>query len=191
MLKVCGITNVEDALLAVEVGASYIGMIIDAESPRLIDTSVAKDIASVLPKHVKAVGVVDSRKKLDLEKILDSGVSVVQLHWATPSAYYEAKNTLEPYSINVAVAVTGLNLWPKVNVEYFLVDVKELEGKLISWAFRDKGIVGVAGKITPENVREVVELTKPDLVDVSSGVEAKPGKKDPEKLKALAEALGL
>ena len=191
MLKVCGITNVEDASLAVEVGASYVGMIIDADSPRLIEANVAKEIVSILPKHVKAVGVVDSRRRLNLDKVLNSNVSVVQLHWATPRAYYEAKETLEPYSISVTVAVSELSLWPKVEAEYFLVDVKDLEGKLISWAFRDKGTVGVAGKITPENVKEVVELTKPDLVDVSSGVEAKPGKKDPEKLRSLAEALGL
>ncbi len=191
MLKICGITNVEDASLAVEYGASYIGMIIDARSPRLIDSRVARDIVSVLPKHVKAVGVVDARKKLDMDKILNSNVNVVQLHWAFPEAYFRAKDTLDHYSISVAIAIDELKLWPKIDVEYILIDVKSVEGKLIAWGFRDKGLLGVAGKITPENVREVVELTKPELVDISSGIELKPGKKDPSKLKALIEALGL
>jgi len=191
LLKVCGVTNVEDATLAVEVGASYVGMIIDAESPRLIDPQKAREIVSILPKHVKPVGVVDARKELDLEKVLDSGVRVVQLHWARPESYFKAKDALEPYSISVAIAVSELKMWPKVKVEYALIDVKDLDGKLIAWGMRHLRPLGVAGKITPENVREVVELTKPDLVDVSSGIEKEPGKKDPSKLKALAEALGL
>ncbi len=191
MLKVCGVTNADDAALAVEVGASYVGMIIDAESPRLVSPERAREIVSVLPNHVKPVGVVDARKELDLEKVLNSGVRVVQLHWANPGSYFKAKEALESYSISVAIAVNELSLWPKVKIEYALVDVKDLDGKLIAWGLRHLKPLGVAGKITPENVKEVVELTKPELVDVSSGVEKEPGKKDPSKLRALAEALGL
>ncbi|NPA85046.1 MAG: phosphoribosylanthranilate isomerase [Crenarchaeota archaeon] len=183
-------TRAEDAELAVEVGASYVGMIIDAPSPRLIPPERARDVASVLPGHVKAVGVVDARKELDLERILNSGVSVVQLHWATPQSFVRARELLGGYGISVAVAPLEAGAFKYSGAEYVLWDKKDWESKFLFWGIR-QGISGIAGKITPENVKEIISAFKPDLIDVSSGVEREPGIKDPEKVRRVAEVVGL
>jgi len=189
-LKVCGVTNPEDAEVAVEAGASYVGVIIDAPSPRLVGPEAARDVASVLPSHVKPVGVVDARKPLDLDKVLNSGVKVVQLHWGDESSFLRAKLLLEGYGVSVAVAPLRATPFKYAGAEYVLWDKKSFEEKFVSWGARWTK-VGVAGKVTPENVKEVVALFKPDLIDVSSGVEVKPGVKDPEKVMKVAEVIGL
>jgi len=190
MLKVCGVTRPEDAELAVEAGASYVGIIIGAKSPRLVSPERAKDIASVLPKHVKPVGVVDARKRLDLETVLNSGVTVVQLHWGSPESFLEAKEVLSPYGVSVAVAPERATPFKYEGAEYVLWDKKGWEEKFAFWGLR-QGVAGIAGRITPDNVREVVAAFKPDLVDVSSGVEKEPGIKDPAKVRKVAEVIGL
>ncbi len=190
MLKICGVTRPEDAELAVDVGALYVGVIIGARSPRFVDAGRARDIVSVLPRHVKAVGVVDARKELDLDKVLRSEVQVVQLHWGGPESFLKAKRVLEAYGISVAIAPESLSAFKYEGAEYVLWDKKTLEEKFGSWGLR-YARVGVAGRITPENVKEIVSLFKPDLVDVSSGVEKEPGVKDPEKVRKVAEVIGL
>ena len=193
MVKVCGVTNPEDAELVVEAGASYVGVIIDAASPRLIPPKRAFEVGSVLPRHVKLVGVVDARKPLDLDLVLNSGVEVVQLHWASYESYLSAEDLLKPYSISIALASPSFTGWPleKVNVEYVLVDVKD-HNKKPEEVGRARALgspVGVAGSLNPENVKEVVKTVKVDMVDVSSGVEERPGKKDPKKLREFVEAV--
>ena len=189
-LKVCGVTSPRDAWLAVEAGAIYVGVIIDAEAPLLVTPEEAKDIASVLPGHVKVVGVVDARKPLNLEVILRSGVKVVQLHWATPATFLRALELLEPYDVSVAVAPTEPSAFKYKGAEYILWDKKDFEGKFASWGSR-WAKVGVAGKIAPDNVKAIVYTFKPDLIDVSSGVEVAPGVKDPSKVMKVAEVIGL
>ena len=190
MLKVCGVTRPEDAELAVEVGASYVGIIVDAKSPRLVEPERARDVASVLPRHVKVVGVIDARKPLNLDLILNSGVNVVQLHWGNPETFLAARETLEGYGIRVAVAPERVSTFKYEGAEYVLWDKKDFEGKFHAWGIR-WSVLGIAGKVNPENVKEIVSLFKPDLVDVSSGVEKEPGIKDPEKVKRVAEVIGL
>ena len=194
ILKVCGVTNEGDALLAIEAGALYIGFIIGAKSPRLVDPEIVREISSVFPRHVKAVGVVDARKALDLDLVLKSEVRVVQLHWATWERYEEVKEILANYGIGVALATNSNEGWPLsklIDVEYFLVDVKDHERKvqLVNW-FRalSPPILGVAGGLRVENL-EVLSGLKVDMVDVSSGIELRPGKKDPRLLRAFAEGV--
>jgi len=193
ILKVCGVTNPADAELAVELGASYVGVIVGAKSPRLIDPQRASDIASVLPKHVKLVGVVDARKSLDLDVILNSDVEVVQLHWASYQAYSRAKGILEGYDISIALASQSFKGWPleRLETEYVLVDVKDHARKPeeVGRARALGDVVGVAGSLTPENVKAVINSVKVDMVDVSSGVEERPGKKDRRKLSEFARAV--
>ncbi len=191
LLKICGVTNGDDALLAVEAGASYLGFIIDARSPRLVEPKTVRDIISTLPKHVKAVGVVDSRKELNLVRILESGVNVVQLHWSTPERYERVKDLLTSHGLGVALAVNSKARWLSGDfrgVEYLLVDVKDHSKKLelIGWfASFSPPLLGVAGGLRVNNL-SILKYLKVDLVDVSSGVEARTGKKDPKLLREFA-----
>ncbi len=191
ILKVCGVTNVDDAIASVEVGALYVGMIIGAKSPRLIDPTRAKEISSSLPKHVKPVGVVDARKEPMLDVVLNSGVRVVQLHWATYESYLRWRDELKHYGISVALASPSFRDWPieRLDAEYVLVDVKDHQRKAEEVGrARKLGIrVGVAGGLRPDNLSKVLKDLKVELVDVSSGVEREPGRKDLELLRRFAE----
>ncbi|UXD22634.1 hypothetical protein IPA_06865 [Ignicoccus pacificus DSM 13166] len=195
-VKICGVTNPKDAELAVEAGAHYVGVIIGAKSPRLIPPERSKEIASILPSHVKLVGVVDARKELDLDLILRSSVRVVQLHWASYQSYKRALELLKPYSVSVALASPSFKDWPleRLEVEYLLVDVKDHEKKAeeVGRARPLAKTLGIAGGLNPNNLRDVLRGVKVDMVDVSSGVEKVKGKKDPEMVRAfVSSALGL
>ncbi|ALU12444.1 hypothetical protein EYM_03810 [Ignicoccus islandicus DSM 13165] len=192
LLKICGLTNEEDALLAVEVGALYLGFIIDAKSPRLVNPQIVRDIASIIPRHVKIVGVIDSRKEPNIDVILGSSVDIVQLHWAEPESYEKWRHLLSNYDIGIALAVNSQEGWTlnKIrDIEYLLIDVKNHNSKvtLTTWfKFLSPPLLGVAGGLRVENLSILKELNV-DLVDVSSGIESKPGKKDPVLMRMFAE----
>jgi phosphoribosylanthranilate isomerase len=186
-VKICGITNSEDALAAVEYGADALGFVF-AKSPRQITKEQARDIIENLPPFVSPVGVFVDEQIDTLKEICGfCGIHTVQLHGNESPLYL---NDFKGYKIIKAFRVKDEDdLKPLANYKphAFLLDsyVKGVmggTGLTFNWEIARKahkyGTIILSGGLTPENVKEAIQVVKPHAVDVSSGVESSPGKKD-------------
>jgi phosphoribosylanthranilate isomerase len=186
-VKICGITNNEDALAAVESGADALGFVF-AKSPRQVTKEQARDIIEKLPPFVSPVGVFVDEKADTIKEICGfCGIHTVQLHGNEAPLYL---NDLKGYKIIKAFRVKDEDdLKPLTNYKShaFLLDsyVKGVMGGTgvpFKWEITRQahkyGAIILSGGLTPENVREAICIVKPYAVDVSSGVESSPGKKD-------------
>lgn len=191
-VKICSITNVEDALLAVQYGADAIGLIF-AESRRQVTADQAKEIVQAIPPFITTVGVfMDQPLEFVMETLHASGVDVVQLHGDESPEYCSRIDRRVIKRIKVKSSDTGdfiLNRMKPFADYDFLLDPGAGDGQIFNWRIVSKLNVPfiLAGGLTPDNVWAAIQLAKPVGVDVSSGVEAYPGKKDPEKLKAFIQ----
>ena len=192
-VKVCGITNLEDALLSVKYGADALGFVF-TQSPRKISPEVARDIILELPPFIFKVGVFVN-SPLDEVKGIKSfcGLDLVQLHGDEEPDYC---SSLAPWVIKAFQVKDEsiLSILPQYRVKAYLLDTYSESrrggtGKVFNWeiAHRAKGLgwVILAGGLTPDNVSEAILKADPYAVDVSSGVESQPGRKDPLKLSSF------
>ncbi len=192
-VKICGITNVDDALAAVEYGADALGFVF-ARSPRQVAPRKVKEIVAQLPPLVTKVGVfVDSDLAEIRRTISFCDLDLVQLHGSEGP---EMCTALFP---RVIKAFTVDNLpQPEVlrgyRVAAFMIDKEKGSHTppeqiwAIAREMTTHGRVILAGGLTPENVIEAIRVARPYAVDVASGVEAKPGKKDIRKVEAFIRA---
>lgn len=191
-IKICGITNLEDALLAVELGADALGFVF-APSPRQVDPEHAAAIIRELPPFVTTVGLVVDQAPLPL--LEQCPVDVIQFHGAeTPEQVAQlGRRAIKAFRIR---SEEDLAVLPQYDAAAaFLLDayvpgIMGGTGRQFPWRLaleaRDLGKpVIVAGGLTPDNVELCIRTTAPYGVDVSSGVEASPGRKDPEKLRTF------
>ncbi|HMI86753.1 MAG TPA: phosphoribosylanthranilate isomerase [Polyangiaceae bacterium] len=199
-VKICGITNVEDAELAVENGASAIGLNFVPTSPRLIDVEMARRIVERVGARTLTVVVVADRGAEDLRALLRAtGARCLQLCGEeSPELVAELlPHAYKSVRIGTAADVTGASLYPG---EHLLVDAK-VEGKLggtgktLDWALveplaRARNLT-LAGGLRPSNVADAIRCVRPFCVDVASGVErdGDARRKDPEKLGAFLRAV--
>jgi phosphoribosylanthranilate isomerase len=198
-VKVCGVTRVEDALLAAELGADAIGFIFWPDSPRFIDSSRARAIAKALPPRVPTIGVFVDQPEEEVRRVAEAvRLSGIQLHGNESMEF--ARTMLQP--VIKAVPVTA-DFVPE-SVDRFPAEVTVLldahdavrrggTGRTIDWSLAASAAVRrpvfLSGGLTPANIREAVARVNPYGVDLSSGVESSPGVKDPAKLRALFGAL--
>lgn len=199
-IKICGIKTLDDALAAVEVGADYLGFNFYPKSPRFVERQVCADIASVLKKehpHIKRVGVFVNSSVEEMKDILDTcSLDLAQLHGDETVAMLEG---LDGKGFKAFRGIPAdVNRFARDDVPAFLVDasVKGLyggSGVTADWdgaaELAKEYSLLLAGGLTPENVAEAVGRVKPWGVDVASGVESVPGKKDPSKMKAFVQAV--
>ncbi len=190
-IKICGITNVEDALQAVEAGADALGFVFYAKSPRFITPQEAQTIIAELPPLVTTVGLFVNEPMPRIRRAMAAArLDVVQLHGdESPQDCL-----LEPLRVIKALRVqdaSSLAAADSYQVSALLLDAWCDEayggtGKRFDWQLA-KRLTGqrsliLAGGLNPENIIDAVRLVKPYGVDVSSGVEARPGKKDHQKV---------
>jgi phosphoribosylanthranilate isomerase len=185
-IKVCGITRVEDALHAVEQGATAIGFVFWPRSPRAVTAAQAAEISSRLPSHVMRVGVfVDEPVSGIRTTVGQVGLTAVQLHGDEPPAYADVLDWPVLRAVSVADLTQASELWAPATA--LLVDnIDPIRrggtGTSIDWAqaaaIAHTRKVVLAGGLTPENVAGAIHAVHPFGVDVSSGVEAAPGVKD-------------
>ena len=183
--KICGITNLEDALHAVACGADALGFVFYEKSPRYITPEAAARITDALPPFVERVGLFVHHTPDDVNRISHlAGMSLAQIHFEVDEAYLEA---LQVRSLPVIRARSPEDI-DRFADRYRLVDAYVAgyggEGKRLAlewFAGRDNSAIVLAGGLTPENVAEVAGYGFYG-VDVSSGVEASPGRKDPAKV---------
>jgi phosphoribosylanthranilate isomerase len=190
-VKICGITNVEDALLAVEAGADALGFIFVEGTPRYVTPAAAAAITRALPPFVTAVGVFWDHPQGHVKAVVEAcGLRALQLHGD------EKPEDAGRYELPVikTIKVAGpqdLARMAGYRVAAFLLDSaarwsegeprRPIEWQLARMAASHGRIILSAG-LTPENVARAVGIARPYAVDVNSGVEARPGQKDPDKL---------
>jgi phosphoribosylanthranilate isomerase len=192
-VKICGITQYEDAKAAVSLGVDAIGFIFYPKSPRAIHPLDAKEIIKRLPPFVSKVGVFVDETAATIMKIVNAtGIDTVQLHGK------------EPPSICDELGVTLIKAFPvgpdfdllsfeKYKVSGYLLDTWNESmhggsGKTFDWSIANKamlkfGNVILAGGLGPSNIREALEAVHPYAVEFNSGVEIKPGIKNPHKMR--------
>ena len=193
-VKICGITNAEDALLAAGLGADAVGMIF-AASPRRITTGEARDIVRRLPPEVLPVGVFRNESKERVAETANTlGLRAVQLHGReTPE---ETRWVAERVPIVIrAFAATDPAL---LNAEAYgarrlLIDsATPGSGQVFDWAVLEGAPINkpfiLAGGLDPDNVADAVRTVRPWGIDVATGVEASPGRKDPAKVRRFMAA---
>jgi phosphoribosylanthranilate isomerase len=190
ILKVCGITRLGDAEHALAQGATALGFIFWAGSPRYIEPERAAEIIAALPVGVTTVGVFVN-EPIDRVRTVAAAarVTVVQLHGDEPAAYGEELGYPIFRSATVDQASDVISTWPARTP--LLLDAADRTrrggtGQMVDWSraaeIARRAPVILAGGLTPENVAHAVDLVEPYGVDVSSGVEASPGIKDPAKV---------
>lgn len=192
-VKICGITNEDDALLAVAMGADAVGFVF-APSPRQVAAQQAYDITRRLPPEILTVGVFrDEHPKLVLDTINRAGLKAAQLH-GNESADVVAQVAASLRWVIKAYPAGS----PKVAeasslpTDLILLDAPAPgSGRMFDWTLAGEVPEGMrlilAGGLDPDNVADAVRAVEPWGVDVSSGVEKSPGRKDPIKLKRFVE----
>ncbi|MEK7881041.1 MAG: phosphoribosylanthranilate isomerase [Deltaproteobacteria bacterium] len=204
-VKICGITNLDDALFAAESGADALGFVFWKKSPRFVEPSVVKAIVKALPPFVSCVGVFVDEEASRVNGIArQAGLSCVQLHGSETPEFCRGMElrVIKAFRIKVTPFYKGglggikqgndIASLSGYDVSAFLLDSYSEgapggTGKVFDWdcAIEAKkyGKVILAGGLTPGNIEEALRKVGPYGVDVSSGVESSPGKKDKVKVK--------
>lgn len=203
-VKICGVTNWPDARCACDAGADFLGFNFYRRSPRYIDPVRARAIVRRLPKGTASVGIFVNEPEDDLVRIAKIvGLNYVQLHGdETPAAVSRLRRALPTVRIIKAIRVRKTfhvkQLSRFRDATAILLDGFDGRrlggtGKTFDWplAARANGQTRIvlAGGLTPENIAEAIRAVRPYAVDVCSGVESSPGKKDRAKIKALMRAV--
>jgi phosphoribosylanthranilate isomerase len=203
-VKICGITNAEDALAAVEAGADALGFIFYQKSPRYIVPAVATQIIAGLPPLITPVGVFVNEGVATVRSIMDTcGLAMAQLHGDESAAYCRelSRPAMKALRLKDRGSLLALAEYQgRGGVRGFVLDTfSELAyggtGQLTDWMLAAEvakaSSVLLAGGLSPENVAEAIRTVRPYAVDVSSGVESAPGKKDHAKVRAFLDAVAV
>ncbi len=193
-VKICGITSEEDALLAVAMGADAVGFVF-APSPRQMAPNKVREIASRLPPEILTVGVFrDSSKQQVIQTVQTCGLRAAQLHGReSPEVTRAVRDRVGLVIKGLPAGDPALEHWDEYGADALLLDApRPGSGEVFDWSLAD-GVplnrkVILAGGLTPGNVADGIAAVRPWGVDVSSGVEAAPGRKDPTKVRAFVKA---
>lgn len=194
-IKICGISRLEDALVAAESGATAIGFNFYSRSKRYVTPRIAAKISTQLSNSVKRVGVFVNAGRNEIEAIRNEvPLDMLQFHGD------EMPEAINGYTIPVIKAVrittAPFDVLARYSVDAFLLDSFSPEefggtGKIFDWNIARQatsfGNIILAGGLTPENIEEAISSAHPFGVDVSSGVEISPGIKDHEKVKLFVQ----
>lgn len=201
-VKICGITRLEDAKLAVENGADALGFNFCPDSPRKISVSQARGIISRLPRRVTAVGVFVNMPAPEVLRIARTAkLGAVQLHGEeSPEAVARlAKHFPVIKALRVRPSFRMSHLAKYSAATAFLLDgfdrhLRGGTGRTFHWKLarqKKRPPLILAGGLTKQNVRSAIRAAKPSAVDVCSGVERSPGRKDPQKIRDFFAAIAV
>lgn len=198
-VKICGITCTEDASFASDSGADYVGFVFHRHSPRYVTPAAAREICLQVPGTVKKVGVFVNMPASEVTEVVEEcRLDVVQLHGDEDAAGYVnvAKRIWRALRLVSGKWTPDPNDW---KCERMLVDATVADGRYggtgatADWTtarqLASKRSVMLAGGLTAENVASGIETVRPAGVDVVSGVEAFPGRKDPVKVKRFIDTV--
>jgi phosphoribosylanthranilate isomerase len=201
-IKLCGITTLDDARLAVDAGAWAVGCILWPQSPRACDPAAAASIAAAVRRRAHVCGVFVNQPLDEVAGLVDGlGLTMVQLHGDEGPAFCaEVARRTGAKVMKAAQVRTGADVQA---LEAFHTDFHMLDahlpglrggtGETFDWelvrARRSKVPLVLSGGLNPENIAEAIAATRPFAVDTASGTEAGPGIKDPAKVAAFVEAV--
>jgi phosphoribosylanthranilate isomerase len=199
-IKICGITNLEDALLACELGADALGFIFYPQSPRKVAPETAREIIAQLPPFVASVGVfVDEAATVVQELAARVGLDWVQLHGQESPEYCRnlGRKVIKGFRIQDEDSLRRLADYQGAAQALLLDTYKQGQvggtGTAFDWRLAREakkfGRIILAGGLNPDNVAMAIGTALPAAVDAASGTEAAPGKKDPAKLRAFFKAV--
>jgi len=199
-IKICGITNIPDALYAVELGADALGFIFYQKSPRYITPQAVRVIIDALPPFVTTVGVVVNESIDSVREILaTSGCDMAQLHGDETSAYIDALARPAMKCLSIAGPEDLAPIAQFTNARAIMLDTKVERqsggtGIAFDWHIARQAQhcgrpIVLAGGLRPENVAEAIRIAQPQAVDISSGIEAEPGKKDHQRMRQFFAAV--
>lgn len=200
-VKVCGITRLEDALLAIELGADALGFIFYPKSPRNISIEDAKNITGKLPPFVQTVGVFVNEEVDVVRDIARSAtLDIVQLHGNEDTSYMKALGLKFIKALRVSTHEDVLPAKDFISagasailLDTYKVGIEGGTGETFDWEIalkaKEYGPIVLSGGLNPENVASAIAQVSPYAIDVCSGVEASPGKKDIDKMRAFFDAL--
>ena len=198
-IKICGITNIDDARAAVAAGADALGFNFYNRSPRYIAAPAAREIVEQLPSSILTVGVfVNEESAESVKKIAaEAGVTAFQLHGDESPAY--CRELSDRYVIKT-LTVSGdfdIQMTQNYDVDAIMLDTRDISlrggtGRVFDWSVaREVNAVVpklfLAGGLSPENISEAIELVRPYAVDACSALEDRPGIKNHERMRAFVE----
>lgn len=198
-VKICGITRAQDAALAARLGAAWVGFVFWRQSPRFVEPQTAMAILAALPPHVAGVGVFVDQPVDEINAIADQvGLAAVQLHGGESGAACGGcrRRVIKAIRLSAESTVDDLDaVWAKATVLLDAFDPVRMggTGRRVDWALagriaqRRRTIL--SGGLRAENVSDAVRLVAPYGLDVSSGVESRPGVKDPDRMRAFFQAV--
>ncbi len=193
MVKVCGITNSDDALAAVEAGASALGFNFYPGSPRYLTIDAAGALCAEIPEGVLKVGVFVGEAAQKISSVArEVGLEVAQIHGNDAPDFPEAVRIWQAFRVDRPALAGDVRSWP---AEAFLIDTPSDSlyggtGRAFEWS-RVSGLPGkiiLAGGLDEENIAEAVRAARPWGVDACSRIESRPGRKDHEKMRRFIRA---
>lgn len=191
-IKICGITNSDDATWVANLGTDYLGLVFAKDSKRKVSIEKAQEIISVLPPYVEKVGLFVNQEVEIINKVLEQcKLDILQFHGEESpqycSQFKERAKIIKAFRIKDEQSLEQI---PQYDVDFYLLDAfVEGEpggtGEAFNWdlALKVKEFgrsIFLAGGLNPENVTEVIKKVQPYAVDVSSGVESSPRRKNVE-----------
>jgi phosphoribosylanthranilate isomerase len=194
-VKICGITDIDDAYSAAELGVDALGFIFYPKSQRYVTPAKVKEIIRKLPHEIVRVGVFVNHEIEEVKEIARfCGLHLIQLHGDESPEYcaqFPMSSLIKAVSCQTEEEIRELRNYP---VSAILVDARDAgqyggTGKISDWrlAVKVKEIhpLILAGGLNRENIREAIERVRPQAVDINSGVEISPGRKDPNKIREI------
>ena len=198
--KICGITRIEDALIAAEAGADAIGLVFYAKSPRAVSIQQARDIVAALPAFVTTVGLFVNASREELNDVL-AGVALDLLQFHGDETPAECESYQRPYikalrvkpGDDIAQLAAPYAKARGILLDTYVPGIPGGTGAAFDWSLVPRDLpqpVILAGGLSADNVQAAIEKVRPYAVDVSGGVEADKGIKDAAKIRAFMQAIG-
>ncbi len=200
-VKICGITSADDARLAVDAGADALGFVFWPKSPRAVDAVQARAIGDGIPASIVRVGVFVDAGADEMARVADAaGLDLLQLHGdEAPSATASlCRPAWKALRVGPDFTARDARRWSQ-HVAGLLLDARSASapggtGESFDWSLARRArecarFLMLAGGLTAENVERAIAVAEPDGVDVSSGVESRPGRKDPARVRAFVAAV--
>jgi len=192
-VKICGITNLEDGLACFFAGAQALGFVFYKKSPRYISPARARNISRILPKNIARVGVFVNERTQTVKRIAKTcGLDILQFHGQETPEYcrkFKGYKVIKAFRVNDKVDFQEISKYKTYGYLFDSFSKSKPGGtgskcnwKILAQAGRIKPIVFLSGGLNSSNLTEAIKLLKPAWVDVSTGLELKPGKKDHNKV---------